>query len=149
GAPATPAVAGAPVAAPAATAAATAAAVAAGGPEALQAPGPGPAGGTQTPFAGGGLGGGNRTGRGTPAVFDTKFFTPEVRFDVNYLQSLNHPNDHTIVGSTEEFRSGEFQIEQVSIGGNFHWHNVQARFLSMFGMFAVTTPRNDASSAVG
>ena len=149
GAPATPAVAGAPPAAPAATAAATAAAVAAVVPEALQAPEPAPANDTQTPFAVGDIGWMNGTGRGTTPVFDTKFFTPEVRFDVNYLQSFNHPNDHTIVGSTEEFRSGEFQIEQVSFGGNFHWHNVQARFLSMFGMFAVTTPRNDASSAVG
>jgi putative OmpL-like beta-barrel porin-2/carboxypeptidase family protein len=144
-----PAVAGAPAAAPAATAAATAAAVTAVVPEALQAPEPGPAVDTQTPFAVGDLGWMNGTGRGTTPIFDTKFFTPEVRFDVNYLQSFNHPNDHTIVGSTEEFRSGEFQIEQVSFGGNFHWHNVQARFLSMFGMFAVTTPRNDASSAVG
>jgi Putative beta-barrel porin-2, OmpL-like. bbp2 len=118
-------------------------------PEALQAPEPAPAVDTQTPFAVGDLGWMNGTGRGTTPVFDTKFFTPEVRFDVNYLQDLNHPADHTIVGSTEEFRSGEFQIEQVSLGGNFHWHNVQARFLSMFGMFAVTTPRNDASSAVG
>ena len=40
---------------------------------------------------------------------------------MNYLQDFNHPVDHTIVGSTEEFRSGEFQIEQVSFGGNFHW----------------------------
>jgi hypothetical protein len=78
-----------------------------------------------------------------------EFFTPEIRFDMNYLQSGNHPIDHTIVGSTEEFRSGEFQIEQVSFGGDFHWENVKARFLSMFGMFATTTPRNDASSAVG
>ena len=82
-------------------------------------------------------------------IFDTKFFTPEIRLDMNYLQSGNHPIDHTIVGSTEEFRSGEFQIEQVSFGGDFHWENVRARFLSMFGMFATTTPRNDASSAVG
>ncbi|HKD52716.1 MAG TPA: TonB-dependent receptor, partial [Steroidobacteraceae bacterium] len=149
GAPAAPAVAGAPAAAPAAPAAATAAAVAAVVPEALQAPEPGPAVDTQTPFAVGDLGWMNGTGRGTTPIFDTKFFTPEVRFDVNYLQSFNHPSDHTIVGSTEEFRSGEFQIEQVSFGGNFHWHNVQARFLSMFGMFAVTTPRNDASQAVG
>ena len=86
--------------------------------------------------------------RHTP-VFDTKFFTPEIRFDVNYLQDFNHPVDHTIVGSTEEFRSGEFQIEQVSFGGDFHWHNVRARFLSMMGLFAVTTPRNDASAGVG
>ena len=118
-------------------------------PEALQAPEPAPAEDTQTPFAVGDLGWMNGTTRNSTPIFDTRFFTPEVRFDVNYLQDFNHPHDHTIVGSTEEFRSGEFQIEQVSFGGNFHWDNVQARFLSMFGMFAVTTPRNDASQGVG
>jgi hypothetical protein len=150
GAPATPAVAAAPVPTPSPEmAAAASAAVAAIVPEALQAPPAAPAVDTQTPFAVGDLGWMNGTSRASTPVFDTKFFTPEVRFDVNYLQSFNHPNDHTIVGSTEEFRSGEFQITQVSLGGNFHWHNVQARFLSMFGLFAVTTPRNDASQAVG
>jgi hypothetical protein len=118
-------------------------------PEALQAPAPGPAVDTQTPFAFGDTGWMNGTGRGTTPIFDTKFFTPEVRFDVNYLQDLNHPVDHTIVGSTEEFRSGEFQLEQVSLGGNFHWDGVQARFLSMLGLYSVTTPRNDASLGVG
>ncbi len=118
-------------------------------PEALQSPEPPPANDPQTPFAVGDLGWMNGTGRETTPIFDTKFFTPEVRFDVNYLQDLNHPRDHTIVGSTEEFRSGEFQIEQVSLGGNFHWDHVQARFLSMFGLFSVTTPRNDASAGVG
>jgi Putative beta-barrel porin-2, OmpL-like. bbp2 len=104
---------------------------------------------TQTPFAVGDLGWMNGTTRATTPVFDTKFFTPEVRFDVNYLQDFNHPVDHTIVGSTEEFRSGEFQLEQVSFGGDFHWHNVRARFLSMLGLYSVTTPRNDASLGVG
>ena len=118
-------------------------------PEALQSPEPAPAVDKQTPFAVGDLGWMNGTSRATDPVFDTKFFTPEVRFDVNYLQDFNHPVDHTIVGSTEEFRSGEFQVEQVSLGGNFHWHNVQARFLSMFGLFSETTPRNDASSGIG
>jgi Putative beta-barrel porin-2, OmpL-like. bbp2/Carboxypeptidase regulatory-like domain len=118
-------------------------------PEALQAPAPAPAVDTETPFAVGYLGWLNGTSRESSPIFDTKFFTPEVRFDVNYLQDFNHPVDHTIVGSTEEFRSGEFQIEQVSLGGDFHWNNVRARFLSMFGLFAVTTPRNDASAGVG
>ncbi len=118
-------------------------------PEALQAPEPAPEVDTITPFANvGDIGWLNGTTRSAP-VFDTKFFTPEIRFDVNYLQSLNHPSDHTIDGSTEEFRSSEFQIEQVSFGGDFHWNNVRARFLAMFGMFATTTPRNDASGAVG
>ncbi len=119
-------------------------------PEALQVPDAGPAVDTQTPWAQVGyVGWMNGTSREKQPIFDTKFFTPEIRLDMNYLQSLNHPQDHTIVGSTEEFRSGEFQIEQVSLGGDFHWDNVKARFLSMFGMFATTTPRNDASSAVG
>ena len=119
-------------------------------PEALQSPDPAPEVDLKTPWADiGYVGWMNGTSREKQPVFDTKFFTPEIRLDVNYLQSLNHPNDHTIVGSTEEFRSGEFQIEQVSLGGDFHWDNVRARFLSMFGMFATTTPRNDASSGVG
>jgi hypothetical protein len=147
-APAVAAAAAAPTAA-APSPAATAAAIAAVLPEALQAPEPEPAVDTQTPFAVGDIGWMNGTTRNSTPIFDTKFFTPEVRFDVNYLQDFNNPKDHTIVGSTEEFRSGEFQIEQVSFGGNFHWNGVQARFLSMMGLFATTTPRNDASAGVG
>jgi len=137
------------VAVSSATKAAVSAAVSALVPDALQAPPPGPEVDTQTPFAVGDLGWMNGTPREKSPIFDTKFFTPEIRFDMNFLYSGNHPIDHTIVGSTEEFRSGEFQLEQVSFGGDFHWNNVRARFLSMFGMFATTTPRNDASSAVG
>jgi hypothetical protein len=119
-------------------------------PEALQAPAPSPDVDTKTPWADVGyVGWMNGTSREHDPIFDTKFFTPEIRLDMNYVQSGNHPIDHTIVGSTEEFRSGEFQIEQVSFGGDFHWEGVRARFLSMFGMFATTTPRNDASSSVG
>ncbi|MGO9424897.1 MAG: TonB-dependent receptor, partial [Steroidobacteraceae bacterium] len=139
-------------AAPAAPAAAplSAAQIAAIVPEALQAPEPGPENDTQTPFANDGdIGWLNGNTREKSPIFDTKFFTPEIRLDVNYLQSLNHPQDHTIDGSTEAFRSGEFQIEQVSFGGDFHWNNVRARFLSMYGMFATTTPRNDASGQIG
>jgi Putative beta-barrel porin-2, OmpL-like. bbp2/Carboxypeptidase regulatory-like domain len=119
-------------------------------PEALQAPAPAPAVDTVTPWADVGyLGWLNGNSRESAPIFDTKFFTPEIRLDVNYLQDFNNPRDHTISGSTEEFRSGEFQIEQVSFGGDFHWENVRARFLSMMGLFAVTTPRNDASAGVG
>ncbi len=119
-------------------------------PEALQAPEPAPENDTVTPLANvGDIGWMNGTTREKSPIFDTKFFTPEVRLDVNYLQSLNHPIDHTIDGSTEEFRSSEFQLEQVSFGGDFHWNNVKARFLSMYGMFATTTPRNDASNQIG
>ena len=82
-------------------------------------------------------------------VFDTKFFTPEIRFDTHFLNSFNHPKDHSLGGSTESFRSGEVQLEQISVGGDFHWQNVRGRVLYMDGLFAFTTPRNDASPNVG
>jgi hypothetical protein len=119
-------------------------------PEALQAPDPAPPGvDNDTPFAFADFTWVNGNTREKAPIFDTKFFTPEIRFDMNYLADFNHPVDHTIVGSTEEFRADEFQIEQVSFGGDFHWNNVKARFLSMMGLFATTTPPNDASSGVG
>jgi hypothetical protein len=102
-----------------------------------------------TPFAFGDFTWLNGSPRNKAPVFDTKFFTPDIRFDAHYMDDLNHPKDHTIVGSTESFRSNEFQLEQVSFGGDFHWENVRARFLSMMGLFSTTTPRNDASSGVG
>jgi hypothetical protein len=103
----------------------------------------------ETPFAFGDFTWVNGGPRNHAPVFDTKFFTPDIRFDAHYMDDFNHPQDHTIVGSTESFRSGEFQLEQVSFGGDFHYDNVRARFLSMMGLFATTTPRNDASAGVG
>ena len=91
----------------------------------------------------------NGNARTKTPVFDSKFFTPEIRFDSNYIEDFNHPQDDTIGGSTEIFRSNEFQLEQISFGGDFHWQNVRARVLTMGGMFAVTTPRNDASTGRG
>jgi hypothetical protein len=104
---------------------------------------------TFTPFAYGDFTWLNGNPRNSAPAFDTPFFTPDIRVDAEYMQDFNGPVDHTIVGSTESFRSGEFQLEQVSVGGDFHWENVRARILYMDGLFATTTPRNDASSAVG
>jgi hypothetical protein len=91
----------------------------------------------------------NGNARNKDVVWDSKFFTPEIRMDVHYVMDLNHPKDDTMGGSTEIFRSNEIQIEQISFGGNFHWQNVNARILTMNGMFGVTTPRNDASAGRG
>jgi hypothetical protein len=91
----------------------------------------------------------NGNARNKDVVWDSKFFTPEIRMDINYIEDLNHPRDDTMGGSTEIFRSNEIQIEQISFGGNFHWQNVNARILTMNGMFGVTTPRNDASPGRG
>jgi hypothetical protein len=118
-------------------------------PDALQAPETVSGVDNQTPFAFGDFSWLNGSARTKDTVLDTKFFTPEVRFDTNYMEDFNQPIDHTIVGSTESFRSGEVQIEQASVGGDFHWQGVRGRILLMDGEFATTTPRNDASSAVG
>jgi len=91
----------------------------------------------------------NGNARTKNPVWDSKFFTPEIRFDANYIADFNHPKDDTMGGSTEIFRSNEVQIEQISFGGNLHWQNVNARILTMGGMFGVTTPRNDASAGRG
>ena len=118
-------------------------------PEALQSPDPAPAVDNFTPFAFGDFTWLNGTPRNKDTVLDTKYFTPEVRFDTNYMEDFNQPSDHTIVGATESFRSGEVQLEQISVGGDFHWQNVRGRVLYMNGLFATTTPRNDASFGVG
>ncbi len=91
----------------------------------------------------------NGTPRNKDVVWDSKFFTPEVRFDTSYVTDFNHPKDDTIGGSTEIFRSNEFQMDQISFGGDFHWQNVRGRILTMNGLFATTTPRNDASVGRG
>jgi hypothetical protein len=80
---------------------------------------------------------------------DTKFFTPEIRADVDYVYSFNHPRDDTIGGSSEVFRHGEVQVTQLGVGGDFHYDNVRARLMTQFGMYSQTTPRNDASPARG
>lgn len=118
-------------------------------PEALQAPEPTQGVDNFTPFAYGDFTWLNGSPRNKDTVLDTKFFTPEIRFDTHYMTDFNQPRDHTIVGATESFRSGEVQIEQASVGGDFHWQNVRGRILFMQGLFATTTPRNDASSATG
>jgi hypothetical protein len=91
----------------------------------------------------------NGTPRNKEVVWQSEFFTPEVRFDTHFIHSFNHPQDDTMGGSTEMFRSNEVQVEQISFGGDFHWENVRGRVLTMNGMFGVTTPRNDASPGRG
>jgi hypothetical protein len=108
-----------------------------------------PAVDTQTPFAYADFTWMNGTPRNKDVALDTPFFTPEIRFDTNFINDFNQPKDHTMGGSTEEFRNGEFQVEDIGIGGDFHWQNVRGRVMFMDGLFAVTTPRNDASSATG
>ena len=90
---------------------------------------------------------GNPRTKETP--FATKFFTPEIRSDVDYVYDFRHPKDDTISGSSEIFRANEVQLTQFGVGGDFHYDNVRARFMTQFGLYSETTPRNDASPARG
>ena len=87
----------------------------------------------------------NSNGHAVDSPMATKYFTPEFRADANYTLDYNHPEDDTLGGSTETFRSDEWQLEQISFGGDIRIDNVRGRILTMDGLFATTTPRNDAS----
>ena len=90
---------------------------------------------------------GNARTKDTP--YATKFFSPEIRTDTNYTYDFRHPQDNTISGSSEIFRANEVQLTQLGVGGDFHYDNVRARFMTQFGLYSQTTPRNDASTARG
>jgi hypothetical protein len=91
----------------------------------------------------------NGNARTKESPIDTKFFTPEIRADIDYIYDFNHPKDNTISGSSEVFRANEVQVTQLGVGGDFHYDNVRARLMTQFGLYSQTTPRNDASPARG
>jgi hypothetical protein len=91
----------------------------------------------------------NGNPRTKESPLDTKFFTPDIRFDAAYVYDFNHPKDDTIGGSAEVFRSQEFQLTQLGVGGDFHYDNVRGRLMTQFGMYSQTQPRNDASPSRG
>jgi hypothetical protein len=91
----------------------------------------------------------NGNPRNKDTAFDSKFFTPEIRADVTYNYDFNKPIDNSIGGSSEIFRANEIQLEQLGVGGDFHYDNVRARLMTQFGMYSATTPRNDPSPAKG
>ena len=91
----------------------------------------------------------NGNPRNKDMAFDSKFFTPEIRADMTYNYDFNQPVDNSMGGSSELFRSNEIQLEQLGVGGDFHYDNVRARLMTQFGMYSATTPRNDPSSGEG
>jgi len=91
----------------------------------------------------------NGNSRQHASVFDSKYFTGEFRIDVSYIADFNRPADHTLVGTSESGRTGEIQVQQLGIGGDFHAGHARGRMMTQFGMYATMTPRNDASPARG
>jgi hypothetical protein len=91
----------------------------------------------------------NGNPRNKDVAFDSKFFTPEIRADITYTYDFNRPMDDSMGGSSELFRSNEIQLEQLGIGGDFHYDNVRARFMTQFGEYSTATIRNDGSYSKG
>ncbi|HET8901823.1 MAG TPA: outer membrane beta-barrel protein, partial [Holophagaceae bacterium] len=91
----------------------------------------------------------NGNSRQANSLLDSKYFTGEFRVDVNAVYDFNHPQDHTLVGSSELGRTNEVQVQQLGLGGDFHWDNVRGRIMTQFGLYSTMTPRNDASTAKG
>jgi len=83
------------------------------------------------------------------SVLDSKYFTGEFRLDASYIGDFNRPADHTLVGTSESGRTGEVQVQQLGIGGDFHTEHARGRLMTQFGMYSTMTPRNDASPSRG
>lgn len=76
-------------------------------------------------------------------------FTGEIRVDTAYHFSFARPADDTLSGSSEVFRHNEVQLTHLGFGGDVLYKGVQARLMTQLGMYATTTPRNDASTGRG
>ncbi len=78
-------------------------------------------------------------------VLDSKYFTGDMTMDINYNFNFNHPKDHTNSGSTATFRSDEFSLSYIEVGGDFHdpESGARARLMLQFGARATGIPRND------
>lgn len=91
----------------------------------------------------------NGNSRQQTSVLSTKYFTGEFRADVTYIHVFNGPRDHTLIGTSESGRTGEVQVQQLGIGGDFHAERARGRLMTQFGMYSTMTPRNDASPSRG
>lgn len=91
----------------------------------------------------------NGNSRQKYSLLDSKYITGEFLADVNYIYDFSNPKDHTLVGSTSAGRTGEFQLQQLGVGGDFHFENARGRIMTQFGMYSTMTPRNDGSTARG
>jgi hypothetical protein len=103
----------------------------------------------QTPFAYGDFTWMNSVPRNHDEVLDGKYFSGEFRSDNNYIYDYEHPIDHTLDETTEGERTGEFVIQALNVGGDFHAGNMQGRILTEFGAVSTAVPRNDSSYSQG
>ena len=91
----------------------------------------------------------NGNNRQHKPILDTPYFTPSFLLDVNFTESLAHPIDNTVVGSTALSRNDEFTLAFLGFGGDFHAGHARGRLMTQFGMRSTLVPRNDGSANRG
>ena len=79
------------------------------------------------------------------ALLAGKYFTGGITLDCNYNYAFNKPIDHTNSGSTATFRSNEFNISYIEVGGEINEPESGAtgKLMLQFGSRATGIPRND------
>jgi hypothetical protein len=85
------------------------------------------------------------------ALLQSKYFTGSFTLDCNYNYNHNSPIDHTNSGSTATFRSNEFNLSYIEVGGDFFEPESGARgkLMLQFGTRATGIPRNDVTPLRG
>jgi len=78
-----------------------------------------------------------------------EFFTPEIRFDANYISSFIIPEMTVSAVRPRRFAPTKSKVEQISLAAICTGIMSGQEILTMGGMFGVTTPRNDASNGRG
>lgn len=91
----------------------------------------------------------NGNSRETETPLDSPVFTGQFSLDTNYTYSFARPADHSLVGSTTSGRSGELQVSDLAVGGDFHWKGARGRVMTQFGLYSTMQPRNDSSPSRG
>ena len=82
-------------------------------------------------------------------IWTYKLASGTLNIDANYVHSFARPKDHTLVGSTNSGKTGEFQLQQIGLGGDLYYKRIRGRLMTQFGMYSTMTPRNDASPSRG
>jgi hypothetical protein len=91
----------------------------------------------------------NGNSRQSTLPLKSEFFVGQFSFDSNYVYDFVNPSDHTLSGSSNTLRTNELQINQIGIGGDFSFHNVNARLMTQFGLYSSATPSSDSSPSRG
>ena len=79
----------------------------------------------------------------------SKYFMPQILFDIAYTHAANNPNDNTVVGSTALARDNEVQLNSFNFGGDLMYGNARGRFMLQYGTRSQVVPRNDISPYKG